>query len=208
MLGCGSRTGQYDFVAKDEPWRASEEVACLRAGVVREGPFVHGRQSLGGPAPCGALKPFEVAALDGGLVALTPAAVLRCPMVPAVDHWMRRIVVPAAQMHFGQPVVEIKVGASYSCRAVNHVAGGRLSEHGHANALDVSAFRLADGRWVTVRTGWAGEPAERAFLRAVHSGSCQVFSTVLGPMADVFHRDHFHLDLARHGRDGSLRVCR
>lgn len=208
MLGCGSRTGQFDFVAKEEPWRASEEIACLNAGWVREGPYVHSRSALGGPSVCGALKPFEVAAVGSGAVALRPAALLRCPMIPAVDHWMRQFVVPAAYSHFGQPVVEIKVAASYACRAINHISGGRLSEHGHANALDVSAFRLADGRWITVKGGWPGDASERNFLRAVHSGGCQVFTTVLGPLADTYHHDHFHLDLARHGRNGMMRVCR
>ena len=36
-----SRTPQ--FVAKDEPWRADEERACLAAGVVRESSFVAAR---------------------------------------------------------------------------------------------------------------------------------------------------------------------
>src|SRR5258707_13637053 len=35
---------------------------------------------------------------------------------------------------------------SYECRGFNRVAGAHLSEHGHANALDVRGFRLADGR--------------------------------------------------------------
>jgi hypothetical protein len=50
--------------------------------------------------------------------------------------------------------------------------------------------------------------AERTFLRAVHSGGCDIFTTVLGPGYDANHRDHFHLDLARHGRDGEGRICK
>src|SRR6478736_879494 len=70
------------------------------------------------------------------------------------------------------------------CRAVNHVPGARLSEHGHANAVDISAFVLADGRVVQVKSGWWGAMAERTFLRAVHAGACNVFTTVLGPAYD------------------------
>jgi hypothetical protein len=197
-----------DFVAKDEPWRADEERACLGAGVVRESPFVAARASLGGPSVCGALKPFSVAAAARGYVALKPPALLRCPMVPAVDHWVERVVTPAARRHFGVHVVELKVAASYSCRGMNGVRGARLSEHGHANAVDISAFVLADGRTVHVKTGWWGAWAERAFLRAVHGGACNIFSTVLGPSYDANHRDHFHLDLARHGRNGDVRICK
>jgi hypothetical protein len=42
----------------------------------------------------------------------------------------------------------------------------------------------------------------------VHRGSCNLFSTVLGPNYDANHRDHFHLDLARHGRDGADTICK
>jgi hypothetical protein len=90
---------------------------------------------------------------------------------------------------------------------MNGVAGSKLSEHGHANALDVSAFHLSDGRTVTVKDGWNGGTGERDFLRAVHRAACTHFTTVLGPMANSYHHDHFHMDLARHGRDGSIRIC-
>lgn len=197
------------FVAQYEPWREQEERACLASGVVHESAFLQSRSALGGPSVCGAARPFEMAAADGGRVLLKPAALLRCPMIPQVDRWVGRIVEPAAHYHFGAPVAEITVAASYSCRPMNNRAGGRLSEHGHANALDISGFVLADGRKVTVKGGWqSDDPRERAFLRAVHSGACAEFTTVLGPEHDSLHRDHFHLDLARHGRGGLDRICK
>lgn len=205
LWGCSS--GPY-FVAKDEPWRAEEEHACLAAGVVRESPFLRSRSALGGPSVCGAARPFEMAAADHGRVALKPPALLRCPMVPQVERWIGSIVAPAAQRYFGVPLAEISVAASYSCRPMNNQSGAQLSEHGHANALDVSAFLLADGRKITVRSGWWGDPAERGFLRAVHDGACRDFTTVLGPEANAFHRDHFHVDLARHGRNGLKGYCK
>jgi hypothetical protein len=196
------------FIAKDEPWRADEERACLAAGVVHETSFVASRDSLGGPSVCGALRPFTVAATVHGSVQLRPAALLRCPMVPAVDRWVESVVMPAARYYLGSSVVELKVAASYSCRPMNNVDGANLSEHGHANAVDISTFVLADGREVAVKSGWWGGLAERNFLRDVHRGACGVFTTVLGPGYDINHRDHFHLDLARHGRDGEGRICK
>ena len=196
------------FVAKDEPWRADEERSCLASGIVRESAFVASRASLGGLSVCGALKPFTVAAAAQGWVHMRPPALLRCQMVPAVDRWVERVVIPAARYHLGIAVVELKMAASYSCRAMNHVDGARLSEHGHSNAVDISAFVLADGRVVNVKSGWWGALAERNFLRDVHRGACSVFTTVLGPAYDLNHRDHFHLDLARHGRDGEGRICK
>ena len=196
------------FVAKEEPWRADEERWCLAAGLVRESPFVEARASLGGPSPCGAIRPFAVAAAAQGSVQLRPAALLRCPMVPAVERWIERVVKPAARHYLRTDLVELKIAASYSCRPMNNSHGARLSEHGHANAVDISAFVLANGRTVDVKSGWWGALAERTFLRAVHGGGCDIFSTVLGPSYDANHRDHFHLDLARHGRDGEGRICK
>jgi hypothetical protein len=46
---------------------------------------------------------------------------------------------------------------------------------------------------------------EMAFLKRVHSGSCTLFATVLGPEANEAHRDHFHLDMKV--RHSSASVC-
>lgn len=205
LWGCSSGP---EFVARHEPWRVEEESACLTSGVVRENPFLRGRSALGGPSVCGAAKPFEMSAAGLGRVSMKPAALLRCPMIPQIERWVETVVEPAARRYLGTPLAEIKVAASYACRPINHQSGGKLSEHGHANALDVSGFVLADGRTVTVKAGWNGDPRERAFLMAVHKGACEGFTTVLGPNADRFHHDHFHLDLARHGRDGLMRICK
>jgi hypothetical protein len=217
VLVCASMTGLLIlwgcsstplFIAKDEPWRADEERQCLASGYVHATRFLLERASLGGPEPCGALKPFEMTAAADGYVQLRPAAMLRCPMIPAVERWVRYVVTPAARQHLGRDVVEVKVAASYSCRPMNGIYGGRLSEHGHANALDVSAFLLSDGRSITVKGDWRSGGREQAFLQAVHDGACREFTTVLGPDHDSFHHDHFHLDLARHGRAGDGRICK
>ena len=205
LSACGG--GDY-FVAKEEPWRATEERACLASGAVQESPFIKTKLSLGGPNVCGAERPFELAATDGGRVSLRPAALLRCPMIPQVNHWVATVIDPAARRVYGVPLVELKIAASYACRPMNNVYGAHLSEHGHANALDVSAFVLADGRSISVKRGWRGDNRDRAFLQAVHDGACQQFTTVLGPDYDSNHHDHFHVDLARRGPDGLRTVCK
>lgn len=208
LYGCGRGGGETSFVAKREPWRAVDERQCLSSGLVRESRFVQTRSMLGGPSACGAEHPFEMSGTSNGRIALQPAAVLRCPMIPAVDRWVQQVVEPAARFHFGVPLERLQVAASYACRPINHQWGAKLSEHGLANAIDISGFHFADGRKITVKGGWWGDVRERAFLRAVHRGACDTFTTVLGPHADVYHRDHFHFDLARHGRDGTYRVCK
>ena len=146
LPACG--TGP-SFVVRHEPWRAEEERACLASGLVRETPFVTARSALGGPldgslggaGACGALKPFKMAAAVDGSVAFEPSALVRCPMVHAIEYWTNHVVKPAARRHLGADVVAVKVASSYACRPMNHVSGAFLSEHGHANALERRGLR-------------------------------------------------------------------
>lgn len=214
LVACGSyRSGEPMVAAgspsKNQAVRANEEQSCLNAGYVHESPFIQRRSSLGGPGMCGSFRPFNVAAVDRGRVSLQPAALLRCPMVPAVDSWVQDVVIPASVHYLGSPVKGLRVMASYSCRTRNSVPFAKLSEHGLANAIDIGAFDLADGRRITVLRGWRrGSDAEQAFLRAIHRDACRYFTTVLGPEADQHHQNHFHLDLAHHNKNNSYHHCR
>lgn len=192
-----------------EAWRGMGEQACIAAGLVRPSPFVQQRASLGGPVgACGAYRPFQVTAFDNGRVRLTKAATLRCPMIPALERWTRDVVAPAAVRHLGSPIKRMRVLSSYSCRRIGGRRDGRLSEHGRANAIDIGAFETEDGRVITLKRGWRGQRAHAQFLRAVHRGACRHFTTVLGPNYNRAHHDHFHFDLARHGRTGTYRICK
>jgi hypothetical protein len=121
---------------------------------------------------------------------------MTCPLAEAFAAWVRDAVQPAARAWLGSQVVKIESFGTYSCRPVNGQAGARLSEHGKANAVDVGAFLLADGRRITVLAGWNGSDQDvRKFLRAAHDSGCRRFSVGLGPDANAFHRDHLHFDL-------------
>lgn len=205
LWGCG---GAPSFVAKNEPWRNDEESACMASNTIRYSPFIRTHAALGGPSVCGTAKPFEMAAAMNGRVVLKPAALLRCPMIPQVERWVKQVVEPAARYHYGAMLVEMSIAGSYNCRPMNHVSGARLSEHGYANALDVSGFTMSNGHRVTLKRGWNGSAQDQAFLRDVHQGSCRFFTTVLSPNYDRAHHDHFHLDLARHGSGGLKRICK
>ncbi len=201
LTGCGFRGEQR------EPWRAQAEEACLAARQVKNSAYMSRTSPIDGPGVCGISYPFRVAAFAEGTVGLSRQATLGCPIIPKIDGWLNDTVQPAASLYFGQPVVEMKSG-SYNCRPRNNQRGARLSEHSFGNAIDVSSFVLADGREITVLRGWRGAAEEQEFLREVFVGACRHFSTVLGPGADAFHYDHFHLDLARHDARGTRRVCR
>ncbi|MFK4509702.1 extensin family protein [Bradyrhizobium daqingense] len=132
-----------------------------------------------------------------GPVAIKPTATLACPIVSELDRWLADTVQPSAMRWFGVRVAEIKQISAYSCRGMNGNSRSHISEHAFGNALDISAFVLADGRRVTVKDGWRGMPEEQGFLRDVQAGACAHFTTVLAPGSNVFHYDHIHVDLMR-----------
>jgi hypothetical protein len=102
-----------------------------------------------------------------------------CPVAAALSLWEWEILQPAAQKHFGSSVVEIEHLGSYSCRRMYGRSAGDWSEHATADAVDVAAFRLADGTRISVLKDWGEGGEKAAFLRDVRTGACRLFSTVL-----------------------------
>jgi hypothetical protein len=202
LTGCGL----YPFESR-EPWRAQAEETCLARKLVQPSAYMSALSAIDGPGVCGMTHPFQVSAFAGGAVSLSRQATLACPVISRFETWLNEVVQPAAALYFGSPVVELRSG-SYTCRPRNSRSGARLSEHAFGNAVDVMAFRFADGREIAVAKGWRGEDIEQDFLREVFVGACNHFTTVLGPGSDSFHSDHFHLDLARHDPRGQRHVCR
>lgn len=131
----------------------------------------------------------------------TPVAnlgAMTCPLARQFARWTREAMQPAARAWLGSRVVRVESFGTYSCRPVNSRPGARLSEHGRANAVDIGAFVLADGRRITVKEGWNGRDEDvRRFLRNLHAAGCRRFGIVLGPDADAFHRDHLHFDMGQ-----------
>ncbi|MBM3607377.1 MAG: extensin family protein [Alphaproteobacteria bacterium] len=206
LAGCG-------FVERPQrpAWRDRAEQACLSQKLVRASAYVRPAPRINGPGICGMQQPFKIAALNDGRVALKTNGTLACPMIASLDRWVKDVAQPAAMARFGQPIAEISSMGTYGCRTINNRAGGRLSEHAFGNAIDIGAFRLADGRQITLVRDWTrGGEQDKAFLRELHAGACDHFTTVLGPGSDVFHYNHFHFDLAMHGNTsrGPRRVCR
>ncbi|WP_054144697.1 extensin family protein [Bosea sp. AAP35] len=202
LAGCGNFQK-----AQRAAWRDQAEAACMASRQVQLSAYVSLRgKPIDGPGTCGMEKPLKVSAFANGGIGLTSSATLSCPVVATTDKWLAEVVQPAAMNVLGAQVIEMRAG-SYSCRAMNNGTGTRrTSEHAFGNAVDVFSFRLNDGRNITVKDGWRGSPEEQNFLREVFVGACEHFSTVLGPGADMFHYDHFHIDLARHSK--GRRICK
>ncbi len=125
-----------------------------------------------------------------------------CPVAAGLALWEWHVVQPTAIEHFGQAVARIEHYGSYSCRRVYGRSSGAWSEHASANAVDIAAFVLADGKRISVVRDWQAEGAPADFLRDVRDGACDLFATVLSPDYNAAHRDHLHLDQASRGSAG------
>lgn len=213
VIGFGGLAGCSKFERAQRPaWRTQAEEACFARHLVALSPYVQpAAHEIEGRSICGLTRPLKVTALQNGAVLFNSTQTLDCSMVAALNDWLAEVAQPAAQARFRQNVVEIELMGSYNCRSMNNQVGARLSEHSFGNAIDIGGYRLADGRRITYVHDWTrGDPQTQAFLRDLHGGACDRFTTVLSPGSNPFHYNHMHVDLAMHGmRSTGLRhVCR
>jgi hypothetical protein len=158
---------------------------------------------LSGLNGCGAVDVVRLEAViapDRSRVPLEPPAMLRCTMAEAVAIWLRDDLAPAA-LTLGARLKTIANYNSYECRGRNRLAGGKLSEHGRANALDIKGIQLANGAAI----GLTDPAVPKDFRENVRVSACRRFTTVLGPGSDGFHEDHVHVDLVERSR--GYRLC-
>ncbi|CAN7486053.1 extensin family protein [Bradyrhizobium sp. LjRoot220] len=137
---------------------------------------------------------------DKRQVSVKPAAILRCAMASALADWIRNDIAPLAE-RLGSTVSDLDNFDSFECRGRNRIVGARLSEHGRANAIDIRAIKLANGRSISL----TDRTVPRDLREAVLHSACARFSTVLGPGSDWYHEDHIHLDLME--RRNNYRIC-
>ena len=106
---------------------------------------------------------------------------------------------PAAERLLGSEVEAIEHYGTYSCRRMYGRETGRWSKHATAEAIDIAAFRLADGRRISLLDDWDEGGQSAAFLRVIRNEGCRVFGTLLGPDYNEAHRDHFHMQAGGFG---------
>jgi hypothetical protein len=104
-------------------------------------------------------------------------------------------------LSLGSPISGLDNFDSFECRGRNRVAGARLSEHGRANALDIRAIKLANGRSIPLTDRTVPRETRESVLHSL----CARFPTVLGPGSDWYHEDHIHLDLME--RRNNYKIC-
>jgi len=158
---------------------------------------------------CGAQSPLELTGVltNGRMVPLSGGVTTDCGVASVLPEWFSDVDSYLKGRENTQ-IAEVLVGTSYMCRNVNNATEGSLSFHAFADALDVTGFKLEDGRTITVEGDWADAlSAEGRLLRYAHDAACSQFTTVLGPEANAQHHDHFHVDLGCHGKTCTSRLC-
>jgi hypothetical protein len=146
-------------------------------------------------AGCSTVGTVTLAALQGDAARfqLSNLGPVSCPLAETLAAWARFGVDRAAREVLGSALARIETMGSYACRDV--AGSGRRSAHATAEAVDIAAFVLADGRKISVLSDWtSGDPDEQRFLRLVHASACKRFGTILGPAYNAAHLDHFHLE--------------
>jgi hypothetical protein len=192
--GGGERRARTPDAPRRAGIDAPETRQCLaemrRAGV-RFDPLPD-RDFGGGCLAFASVKLTDIGVPTTNLTAMT------CPLARTFAAWVRNGIAPAARVYFATELVRVESFGSYSCRNVNGAQAGRRSEHASANAVDIAAFVLADGRRISIKGDWhSPDPQVRTFLRTIHASACKRFRTVLSPDYNALHADHLHLDMGR-----------
>jgi len=185
------------------PAPAAPQPTACRLALTEDIAIAPSIPDIKGPGACGGTDLVRLEAIvlpDKHRVALTPPATLRCSMATAIADWIRTDIAPLTQK-LGSEITTLDNFDSYECRGFNRIPGAHLSEHGRANALDVRAFKLADGRSIALTDRTVPRETREAVLHSV----CSRFVTVLGPGSDGYHEEHIHLDLMEH--QNKFKLC-
>jgi hypothetical protein len=130
---------------------------------------------------------------------ITPNAA--CALTAAL-YWYQGRLQDIAAREMKSPLVRIDHVGIFACRNVNNEAGGSRSQHAAANAIDITAFRFADGSSASVTRDYGKPTPAGRFLTKAHAAACGIFNGVLGPGYNRLHASHFHLDM------GPYWICR
>jgi hypothetical protein len=150
---------------------------------------------------CGWRNAVSFAHAGGATVAIDH---MTCETAAAFALWMAHEVQPLAKDVFGAHVASVHNMGTYACRNILGSKALKMfrSQHARANAIDVSAFVLSDGRTISVAKSWKSDSAESKFLHRIHDRACHYFRVTLCPDYNAAHSNHFHLDR------GAFRTCR
>ena len=104
---------------------------------------------------CGTPAPVRLVSIGKETpVAFSPAALVNCEMIAALNNWITNRVQPLARKHLGTSVIKVEIMSDYSCRKSFGRLRDRLSEHAFANALDIRGFVTKKAQTAYVLNNW------------------------------------------------------
>ncbi len=181
---------------------------CLAALRAQGATFEAAKMEAPADARCVVAEPVTVlslAAPAGRRIELPDRPTVDCQTAATFASFVEEALAPLVKGSFDATIASIKTGPGFDCRARDHVAGAKLSEHAKGLAIDIASIAFAGGR--VYQVGAMNDEPERAFDRAARAAACGYFHTVLGPGADAFHASHWHVDLESRGGDGKSKLC-
>ena len=137
--------------------------------------------------------------IKGNTIDLPEAPLLNCKFALQFSKWLSESGAPILSAQLNSPVERISTGPGFECRGRNGDGSAKVSEHGYGNAVDLSTFRLRNGKTLNV--------GDSTLLPGVRASACGYFTTVLGPGSNAAHAAHFHFDMGAHGKSGNYRIC-
>ncbi|EMN1409228.1 extensin family protein [Enterobacter cloacae] len=135
---------------------------------------------------------------DFGPVSLNGSFLATCPLALSSALFVSQQARPLTKRFTGSELTRIEHLGSFACRNIYHRPDARRSEHATAEALDIAAFRLANGEHVTVLKGWKSAKTQ-PWLKALLAASCGYYGNGLGPEYNAAHASHFHLGMRGFG---------
>jgi len=133
-----------------------------------------------------------------GPVSLNSSFLASCPLALSSALFISQQARPLTRSYTGSELTRIEHLGSFACRNIYHRPDARRSEHATAEALDITAFGLANGEKVTVQNGWKATKTQ-PWLKGMLAASCSYYGNSLGPEYNAAHASHFHLGMRGFG---------
>jgi hypothetical protein len=127
-------------------------------------------------------------------IVLSSSPILTCRMATELAKFASGKLQTIALKSFGSPIKSMSHIGTYNCRSMRQYPG-IVSQHGFANAIDISGFTLATGRHINIAKQWNNNTQDAKFLKEVAAAACDGFRVAVSPDADANHWNHFHWDM-------------
>ncbi|MGZ9130272.1 MAG: extensin-like domain-containing protein, partial [Candidatus Binatia bacterium] len=161
----------------DEIGRAREECMHVLKSISAEIDFLDPIKS----STCGLPAPVRLRSLgSSSRIVFDPPVETNCRLMGALYRWTVDTLQPEAKKSYKSTISRIVGSSAYSCRNIYFLPTGNLSQHAFANAIDIGAFELADGRMITILKGWGPTARDATMLAKRPSKPVQSKSATAG----------------------------